>query len=221
VRFSYYPTVAPHTQLFFQLALARTIGRDIDDDGEDDGEAAAFPTVQGRLALERSVAFSSTPLTLGLWSHYGEEFARRAPRGRRVFATYSVGTDLLVPVSPRLTLAGELFWGSNLDAVAGGIGQGINIKRGREIRSVGGWGEGRVKVSSALSLAVGYGTDNPYNRDLPATGRTRNQVAYLASRFSLGAGVLFGAEYAYWRTDYKTLGDADLNRFHGYLQYNF
>jgi hypothetical protein len=221
LRFSYHPRIAEGSRLFFQVALTRTIGRDLDGDGEDDGEASAFPTVQGRLALERSVTFSSTPFTLGIWSHYGEEFARTIPHGRRAFPTYSVGTDVLAPLSARLTVAGEVFWGENLDAVAGGIDQGINAERGKGIRAVGGWGEGRIVVNPAFSLAVGYGVDNPANRDLSVNGRSRNQVAYVASRFSLGGGVLLGMEYAYWRTDYKSVAGADLNRFHGYLQYEF
>lgn len=221
LRFSYHSTVTQRSRLFFQFAVARTIGRDVDNDGEDDGEASAFPTVQGRLAIERSVAFSSTPLTVGVWSHYGEEFARTASQGRRTFPTYSLGTDVLAPLSARLTFAGEVFWGENLDAVAGGIDQGINAELGRGIRAVGGWGEGRVAVNPALSLAVGYGVDDPYNRDLSVNGRSRNQVAYAASRFSLGGGVLLGVEYAYWRTEYKGIAGADLNRFHGYLQYDF
>lgn len=221
IRFSYHPSITGGSRLFFQFAVARTIGRDLDSDGEDDGEASAFPTVQGRLAIERSVTFSSTPLTVGIWGHYGEEFMRTTPHGRRAVPTYSVGTDVLAPLSARLTLAGEVFWGENLDAVAGGIDQGINTERGGGIRAVGGWGEGRVVVTPAVSLAIGYGLDDPYNRDLPVNGRSRNQVAYAASRFSLGGGMLLGMEYAYWRTDYKSIAGADLNRFHGYLQYEF
>lgn len=221
IRFSYHPGITAGSRLFFQFAVARTIGRDVDGDGEDDGEAAAFPNVQGRGAIEQPVAFSSTPLTVGIWSHYGEEFARTVPHGRRAFPTYSVGTDMLIPLSARLTFAGEVFWGTNLDAEAGGIDQGVNAERGRGIRAVGGWGEGRVVVNPALSLAVGYGVDDPYNRDLSVNGRSRNQVAYAASRFSLGGGVLLGVEYAYWRTDYRGVAGADLNRFHGYLQYDF
>jgi hypothetical protein len=221
LRFSYHPRIAEGSRLFFQVALTRTIGRDLDGDGEDDGEASAFPTVQGRLALERSVTFSSTPFTLGIWSHYGEEFARTIPHGKHVFPTYSVGTDVLAPLSARLTFAGEVFWGENLDAVAGGIDQGINAERGKGIRAVGGWGEGQVVVNPAFSLAVGYGVDDPANRNLSVNGRSQNQVAYAASRFSLGGGVLLGMEYAYWRTDYKGVAGADLNRVHGYLQYEF
>lgn len=220
-RLAFDPQMGQDHRLTIAGAISRTIGRDVDGDNDDDGKASAIPTFQSRLGYTYYGRGRQSPISIGFWGHYGEEYARLARHGKRGFKSYSVGSDFSVPVSAKLALAGELFWGSNLDAVAGGIGQGINVTTQREIRSIGGWAEARFLVHPALSVAAGYGTDNPYDTDLEVAARARNQVIYLASRFSIGSNITIGAEYAYWRTQYLARGAAALNRIHGYVQYGF
>src|SRR5206468_3193975 len=111
--------------------------------------------------------------------------------------------------------------GRNLSDVRGGIGQGINIQTAAAIRSRGGWAEANLKVHERFTLSPGFTLDDPRDEDIAAQGRTRNRAWYIANRLSLGGGLLLGADYLRWITDYKGLLRGVDNRFNLFMQYGF
>jgi hypothetical protein len=126
-----------------------------------------------------------------------------------------------LPLSARLTLRGEGWWGRNLPDIRGGVAQGVNPTTGREIRARGGWAELAYKASKQWTFYPGYTVDDPVDEDVPARGRTRNRTFYLGNRITPGGPITIGLDYLRWRTDYKGLARGIDNRINIFLQYNF
>ena len=106
-RLAFDPQIRKHHRLTIAGAISRTIGRDIDGDNDDDGKASAIPTFQGRLGYAYYGRERNGPLSIGFWGHYGEEYARLVRRGKRVFKSYSLGSDLSIPISAKLAFSAK------------------------------------------------------------------------------------------------------------------
>ena len=210
-----------------KLSLAGAIGLtgaidalDLDANGFRDGEESGLPDFQGRVGYAYPLG-KGREASFGLSGFYGFLKTSRAVAGRTQFRSQLVNLDFTLPLQRRLTLRGEGWWGRNMSDVRGGAGQGINAATGREIRGRGGWGEATIRVSRYLSVHPGFTTDDPFDRDLPAGGRTRNRAFYLGNRITPSANLLFGADYLRWRTDYKGFLRGTDNRVNIFLQYSF
>jgi DNA-binding MarR family transcriptional regulator len=92
--------------------------------------------------------------------------------------------------------------------------------------------DGRVVIVSATALGLQrHGAIDERRRvsmstllsafDLDERQELADRMDRLVASLDGFAEGLLGVEYAYWRTDYKDVAGADLNRFHGYLQYDF
>lgn len=225
LRFAYETAVADlgRTELAFALARRGAINnRDLDGDGTADGIDSGLPLLEARLGVEDVLGGH---VGGGVWGHYGWEDADRGVAGETDFTTGGFGADLAIKVCDRLSIAGEAWYGHNLDDVRGGIGQGINAATGEEITSRGGWIELRVEATDWYAPAVGYTVDDPVDNDLDATlaggAREKNQAVYLSNHFDLGGGVLVGLEYIYWKTWYQALENGDSHRVDFWLLYKF
>lgn len=95
----------------------------------------------------------------------------RAMGGRTSYRTQATNIDFTLPLALRIALSGEGWWGRNLSDIRGGVGQGINVNNGREIRARGGWTELSLKLSSLWSVHPGFTTDDPVDADVPVGGR--------------------------------------------------
>ena len=180
-----------------------------------DGDDASIPQLQARLGWRGS------RFKVGLWGHRGWEETTTLIAGENEFTSYSVGLDYFVSLSERLQLKGEIWSGSNLSDVRGGIGQGINRSTGEEIDSEGGWLELGLKLSDTYSIYGGLTLDDPEDADLPMGGRTENRAWYLVNRFRFTGSFLLGIDFLRWTTEYKGLADGTDNRTNLYLTYNF
>lgn len=195
--------------------LQGSLNQDIVDDFPTDPgvrrESSFFPVLQARTALQLASFDASRPIRLGVSGHYGEtgfDFIRSGPPPLNLppaddtrFTTWSVNLDAEVPLSPVLTLRGEVFRGANLSPFLGGIGQGVCPCLRVPIRSTGGWLE-LVRVwSPEWESHFGAGIDDPNDED-SLMGRVQNQVFFGNLIWQVTDELSTGWEVAYWRTLY-------------------
>jgi hypothetical protein len=193
--------------------------QDLDADGIRDGEASALPNVQGRLGI--TYPLGTRRLGVGAWAHGAWEEVTAPIAGETRFDSHTAGVDLEVPLGRRAMFRGEVWTGSNLSDVRGGIGQGINRTTGEGIDSQGGWGEISTDVTPRYSIFAGYTIEAPDAEQVPASGRTRNSAWYLGNRFSAGRPFVVGIDYLRWETEYRGLPSGTDNRVNLYFTYNF
>jgi len=194
---------------------------DLDANGVRDGEESGRPQTQGRIGHSRPLGSKDRIMSFGISGQYGYLRTARVVLGRTDFRSQLVNIDFTLPVTGRLALKGEGWWGRNMSDVRGGAGQGINVATGREIRGRGGWGEINVKVSRYLSVNPGFSTDDPVNEDIPLGGRTDNSAFFIANRITPWGNFVIGIDYLRWRTSFKGFLRGNDNRLNLFLQYNF
>lgn len=189
-------------------------------DNVRDGEDSGRPTLQFRAAYSRPLWIKEQEATLGLWAHQAWEESVTKFNRENQFQSQALGFDFTLPLLSMLSLKGEGWLGQDLDDVRGGIAQGINTSKGKEIHSHGGWMELSWKALPWYTFNTGYTLDNPDDGDLVSGARSKNQAFYVANRFPLGKFEI-GADYLHWVTDYKRFEEGKDNRFNIFLQYNF
>lgn len=198
-------------------------GQNLDSNGVLDGVQSALPTVQARIGFDYKLWEKGNQLGVGVWAHWAKEEVDNFSLGTRDeshFDSWAIGLDMHFPIwEDRLWIQGEAWIGENLDDVRGGIFQGVNAD-GEEIKSIGGWIEVGFKIFPWWTAHMGFATDDPEARDLPATGKVSTQIGYLKSEWAFGP-VYFAFEYSYWETEYKGFGAGRANRFKGYVGYKF
>ena len=229
LRGTYTYPVSQTTKLISALALSRTTGtvnEDLDLDTVNDGSDSGFPTVQGRLALATKL-LTSNATVFGISGHYGEEeidWKKRptAPGTRQVSAkSWSINGDFDVPLTTKISVKGEAFSGYNLDDYFGGILQGVNPTTRDVIKSVGGWMQLSYKRNDKWNYRLGFGIDDPREKDLSKTMRSRNAFYFGNVVYSLIPPVDIGLEYSYWETDNKSLSTGTDNRIQTSIIYKW
>lgn len=223
VRVSYLPLLWGDVRLQAELAAARTNAidaKDLDTDGDLDGDDSGQPMLQARVGV---ASLWERRIDAGIWGHRGveETSTRISNLAEDHFVTESVGFDLTFRLPWRFTLLAEGWQGQNLADIRGGIGQGVNTTTTREIRAEGGWLEIQHRTTSRVSTFAGAGLDNPVDRDLIHSTRSRNQAVWLGGKYDMGGGLALGGDWAAWRTEYKLREEGDANRYGVYLAYSF
>jgi len=117
------------------------------------------------------------------------------------FKTWSFNTDVKLPLTQRLAFQGEMFTGSNLSNILGGVVQGVCPCVRVPIRSTGGWGELSYTLNSCMTTNVGVGIDDPRDAD-SLMGRTYNRVVYANLFVDVTDNLQTGFELSSWRTSY-------------------
>jgi hypothetical protein len=146
-----------------------------------------WPNVEGRVGLGLGpAAGGSRPIELGISGVIGETRAFGL-LGEGVYTTWGISTDAQFRAE-RWGVWGEFFVGQALGTYNLGIGQSLDPTGFRPISSIGGWADVWYKLTSAVTLHVGYGIDDPRNSDVgqfldddlnPVAGqRSLNQVAW-------------------------------------------
>ncbi len=215
-----------NTDFKLEGALARTIGRKGSFTGAiDSGEDAGFPCTQARTSITFPW-FGPKPTTIGFSGHYAkEEYDISSPGGsHRDFDSWSLNLDVTQPVNKWLTVKSELFTGDNLDAYAGGIGQGVRntgITYDREIGSKGGWIAGELGPWDKWRFNVGAGIDDVDEGDVITADRILNRTIFGNVIYAVNKNVEVGLELSNWRTEYKGPGDAEAWRAQASLMYKF
>jgi hypothetical protein len=187
-------------------------GKDLDDNGETDGFDAAVPMVEGLVELSMPV-WTQRPLLVAGHGHWAREEVATAVGGQTEFDSWSAGASLSLPIIDPLWIQGEFFYGENLSDLRGGIGQGVNTTNGREVRSLGGWGEIVWLPVQWVTLSAGGSVDDPDDADVDSGGRVKNWAAWGAVKWRPWKPFQVGVEYIHWVTSYKDLDDGVANRF--------
>ena len=219
------------TELKLEGALARTIGRTNSSilpagDQTDSGENAGIPGFQGRVSMTFPW-LGYKPTTIGFSGHYAkEEYDTNTSGviGSKRFDSWSLNLDVLQPVNKWLSFKGEFFTGENLDAYLGGIGQGVNTARSKEIGSDGGWVEASLGPWDKWSFNTGLSVDDADNSDLVGMSgdkREYNRSIFGNVLYDIDKNAQIGFELSQWHTKYEGAGDADSLRAQTSFIYKF
>jgi hypothetical protein len=208
-------------------ALARTLGRKPSFTGAiDSGSDAGFPCMQARTSVTFPW-FGPKPTTIGISGHWAkEEYDTSDSGAHKNFDSWSTNLDMTLPISKWLAVKGELFNGENIDAYAGGIGQGVITDTSKhnfykEIGSRGGWVAAELGPWDKWRFNVGAGVDDVDKDDVNANDRTLNRSIFGNVIYSINKNAEIGFELSRWQTDYKGSGDADSLRAQTSLMYKF
>ena len=117
-----------------------------------------------------------------------------------------------------------MFTGENLSAYVGGIGQGINTARNREIGSRGGWIAVRINPRDKWNFNIGVSIDDVDDSDLVGMAGERreyNRAIFGNVIYSINKSTQVGFEVSQWHTEYQDQRDADSLRAQTSLIYKF
>jgi hypothetical protein len=192
------------------LALARNIGGDLNGDGIDDGSAGILPEVQGRVAFTLLKNY-----TVGLSAHFAQ-LDTLGEDGK--YKSWSANLDLNLKITPKITISGEAFLGTNMAAYLGGI---ANASTFNGIDTQGGWVNLKIKPNTKHSLSTGFSMDDPCDRDLNDGARSKNIMVFANIYHDILDGFLIGFEISYWSTEYKNMDTATAMRGQLAFRYNF
>ena len=215
LRVSVYPD--SHVRIAVAAAATGSLDqRDLDSDGQLDGMASATPMIQGLIEVRKRLSGDAT-MRFGIWGHLSrDELADGTQHPSR-----SLGAHLFVPAGPKMVWIAEVYGGSNVADIGGGIGQGVNPVTGRTIRALGGWAELAVIPTQKHMIAFGGSGDFARASDLEMGDREKNGTAYAVLRYKPKASLQLGLEYLYWKTVYKGMSDGTANRFNMHLSVFF
>lgn len=164
------------------------------------GERSGQPFYQARLSF-LTPWLAGKNLTLGASGHYGRE-----DTGPNTIDTWGAAVDYKLPLHDKIGLSGEIWIGSNLDSFQAGIFQGAALfgNRFRKIDAAGGWMQLGIAPTKRWSLNLGYGQDDPEDRDLiGSVNRAKNQLWWANLLFKIHPGVTVALEYNYFDTLFK------------------
>ncbi len=217
-------------QWTIQTALSEPITSTIDPDfriSEDNG----WPNIEGRIALglgklEGAGLAAKRPFEMGVSGIVGQiRTTPLAPDNRVVANVWGAGADARWKINDCFGLAGEVYTGQTLGTYNGAILQTINLDTLQGIRSSGGWLEGFFYWTPCLHSHVGYGIDDPIDRDVAdsagSLGRTRNETYFSNLIWDVTSTFRVGFEFTWRETSYKTLLDNEGAGFHTQVQWTF
>jgi hypothetical protein len=178
-------------------------------------ETGNWPMIQGRTAITfPGLGGHCRPVTIGVSGHIGEtgfDFREESPGPANLppeddarIQTWSFNVDVKMPITERLGFHGEFFTGANLSNELGGIVQGVCPCLRIPIRATGGWGELAYDVTPNVHAHVGFGIDDPNDRD-SLIGRTYNRTIWANVMLDLTEHWKTGFEVSARRTQYHNL----------------
>jgi hypothetical protein len=193
-------------------------------------QLAGRPGYESRIAFARRLG-AERRLEVGLGG-----FVHPQPFGfGRTIDSYAATGDWLIPLSSRLELSGEAFYGQSIGLSEQSGGNIVDVfsfsgpldSPGTVIRGVhsfGGWTQVSARLIPELEFNVAFGLDDPRSRDVFAglfdnSRRLRNQTFSINSIYRFRSNFLIALEYRYIRTTYPDGRSANghINIALGYL----
>ena len=219
-----YIHVSDDAQWTYKLALTEPVTTTINDElsiNDDNG----WPNIESRLSYGLGPAegglIKQRPFEIGVSGLVGQ--VRTEPVGTTeiVADVWGVGTDLHWEINDCFGVNSEFFTGQGLGSYTAGIAQTTNTVTFQAIRTTGGFVELYWYMTEQLHTHWGYGIDDPMDRDLDPSQRSRNQTYF--SNMIWDVTPLFGVGFEFtWReTDYVALIDNEGAGFHTQLQWKF
>jgi hypothetical protein len=191
---------------------------------EDNG----WPNVEGRIALglgplqEEGLA-AKRPVELGFSGVVGQiRNTVIIPPQRVVADTWGIGADARYAFSDRCGVQGEVFYGQTLGTYGGAIFQNVNSATFEPIRAAGGFAEFYYYlVPECLHTHLGYGIDDPHDRDLDLGQVARNETYFINLIWDVTKHFRIAGELTYRKTAYSILGNNDGVGFHTQIAWKF
>ena len=211
------------TDLTLQAALLRTAGHNSGFDPGDTGEDAGFPSGQARAAVAFPL-FGKKKSTIGVSGHYGQEEYDRDTSGNNIDVySWSGNVDANIPINAWLAIKAEAFTGQNLDAFAGGIGQGINVVGNdvSELKSTGGWFAASLGPWEKWSFNVGANAERITGGITLDGTRESNAAVFGNVKYKFNDHASVGLELSNWHTEYKGQSDGNDIRVQSAFIYKF
>ena len=225
VRLERFFNPSEEVQWTIQTALSEPIASTIDPLFRLLSEDNGWPNAELRVALGLGAPGSDQlrPLEFGVSGVAGQLRSTPPAPGNRVVAdVWGVGTDLRWKINEFFGVAGEGYVGQTLGTYSGGVLQTVNIDTLEGIRSAGGWLEMFVYWNPCLHSHVGYGVDDPVDRDVSLTGPVRNETIFCNLLWDVTQSVRFGFEFTWRETAYQAvLRDNEGAGFHTQFQWSF
>ncbi len=213
----------------------------------DAGERSRMPALETRISYQRGdlanaptnayLAFDPQPFQIGLGVHYGRQLAVPARddinRPGTTINSVAVAGDYVIPITSKMTLTGEAFWGRALGGLGGGIVQGIVFpfygSRAIGVRSRGGWAQLQVRPMNNVAIHLAYGLDDPYNEDLQGTrfdltagtSRAGNRTFSGNILYRFRSNFIISTEYRFMQTYFTTQPSKTNNHINIGFAYSF
>lgn len=231
------------------------MGGDRDGDGNQDNAASSWALFEGAALFTHEAAWqaedaNSREWMIGVGAMYGRDKSHDASAwdaagnptdfggknseydSKMIMLAGSV--PFSIPKIGEFSLCGQVFAGDNLGGIQGGVGQRVGFmpysQRGREVSTVGGFGDLRYYLNDKWSFALGYGFDDPTDSEAKyADGIGYNDRMYMDVFYTINANLSLGFEYGHLRTRYVSdamyegckLGTSSDDRFQFTVFYNF
>ena len=123
---------------------------------------------------------------------------------------WGLGTDLHWAITPRFGMQGELFTGESLGTYAGGILQSVNAVTKAGVRDFGGWVELYYYLCpEKLHAHIGYGIDDPLDRDLAPGQANRNDTYFANLIWDVTKQFRLAGEVTFRQTSYIAVPNND------------
>ncbi len=216
------------TQITLTAGISEPISTTVNNSlrvSEDNG----WPNVEGRAALalgplKGEGPQAKRPFEAGVSGVVGQiRTTDPAMGGRRAIADiWGLGSDLRWAVTPCFGFQGEVFVGQTLGTYTAGILQNVNVLTFQGLHAAGGWVEVYYYLCpEKLHTHVGYGIDDPLDRDLAPGQPVRNETYFANLIWDPSKHLRFGWEVTYRRTEYTLLRNNDGLGFQTQVQFRF
>jgi hypothetical protein len=214
-------------QVTLTAALSEPISTTVNNSlniSEDNG----WPDVEARAALalgplQGEGPLAKRPFEVGISGVIGQIRTTSPTQAARVVADVAgFGSDFRWAVTPSFGFQGEVFVGQTLGVYTAGILQNVNLVTFQPIRTSGGWIEAYYYLCpEKLHTHVGYGIDDPLDRDLAPGQPVRNETYFANLIWDVTKHLRLGWEVTYRRTEYTLLRNNDGMGFQTQVQLKF
>lgn len=178
------------------------------------GERHRTPAVASRVAIEHGAVENAASIGAGVY------FARQNWGYARRVSSWTATADWILPIGSRFSISGELYRGSAMAGLGGGLGGSVLLDGALADRSsrvlpvdrAGGWAQARFKASSRWTLNAAFGGDYPFRILANLVPAGENEAGFAAKRNSSGfvntiyqprSNLLFSVEYRrLWTTPF-------------------
>ena len=181
------------------------------------GDRSGQPAYAGRVAWTQTVF--GLPMTFGAAGYY----SRQNWGFSRDLNGWAGMADWEIPLGQRLEISGELYRGSAIGGLGGGLGRSVLFSGDpldpasliRGLDTVGGWSQLKLKLTPKLEANGAFGLDSPFAEDLRAFSAAQsyidpslgqNRSAFVNFVYRPRSNLLFSTEYRYMHTTEIDLG---------------